>query len=159
MKYTIYNIITGKIGSVGEKYLVDGQQGILPEHLIELEVIEVDRPEITDTQIISINWNIDIENKQYIQEYIIRDKTAEELKKEYSRITRLQGLLLLNQMGYYETIVEQMKLADNQTQIAWNNAVTWEIDNSLIINFAQTLNLSDEEIFQFFKTASQIEIN
>ena len=159
MKYTIYNITTGKIGSVGEKYLVDGQQGILPEHLIELEVIESIKPETLDTQIISINWNIDIENNQYIQEYIIRDKTAEELKKEYSRITRLQGLLLLNQMGYYETIVEQMKLADNQTQIAWNNAVTWEIDNSLIINFAQTLNLSDEEIFQFFKTASKIEIN
>ena len=41
---------------------------------------------------------------------------------------------------------------------AKSDAVTWEIGNSLITEFAAMLGLSDEEVDAFFKTASQIEI-
>jgi len=159
MKTIFYNTTTAKLGkSRATPYTVDGQPGILPDNIIELEVIEAERPVISEMETAAMEWVIDLPMNQYRQEWTIRDLTDEEIRATYSRITRLQGMLLCVQLNYYDTVVEQMKLAPIATQIAFENAVTWEIGNSLITEFAAMLGLSDEEVDEFFKTASQIEI-
>jgi len=80
MKTIFYNTLTEELGkSMATPYTVDGQPGILPENIIELEVIESDRPVITDTQTAAFQWVVDTELKQYRQEWTIRDLTDEEI--------------------------------------------------------------------------------
>ena len=159
MKTIFYNTLTEELGkSMATPYTVDGQPGILPDNIIELEVIEAERPVISELETAAMEWVIDLPMNQYRQEWTVRNLTEEEIRATYSRITRLQGMLLCEQLGYYDTVVEKMKLAPIATQIAFENAVTWEIRNSLITEFAAMLGLSDEEVDEFFKAASQIEI-
>ena len=88
---TIYNTNTSKAGVFSQPYTVDGIPGTLPSHLIELEVIEADRPEITDTQKVSVEWVADLDAKEYRQVWTVSDKTKQEMAPHM--ITKAQGLV------------------------------------------------------------------
>lgn len=76
---TLYNTQTQKAALFTElPYMVDGSPGILPDHIVELEVVKVERPTITDLQKTSMTWVADIPNLEYRQEWTVTDLTEEE---------------------------------------------------------------------------------
>lgn len=77
---TLYNTQTQKAARFTElPYMVDGSPGILPDHIVELEVFKVERPTITDLQKTSMAWVADIQNLEYRQEWTVTDLTDQEI--------------------------------------------------------------------------------
>ena len=87
-KTIFYNTSTNQIvGQIRDQYIVDGQTSeenpdILPQDFIELEVIFTDKPEITDTQIATMSWEVNVVEKTYIRVWNVREKTQYELDME-----------------------------------------------------------------------------
>jgi len=80
MKTIFYNTLTEELGKArATPYTVDGQPGILPENIIELEVIEAERPVISELETAAMEWVIDLPMNQYRQEWTVRDLTEEEI--------------------------------------------------------------------------------
>lgn len=79
---TLYNINTEQHSKFYENpYTVDGQPGILPDEIIELEVIQVPYPTtLTEFQKAEPNWVVDEVNMEYRREWIITDLTPEEIE-------------------------------------------------------------------------------
>lgn len=76
---TLYNRHTGEIGKIREGYyLIKGERPVLPEYLVELEVI-YSTHSATPTQVATSGMVVDLELKQYRQEWTVRDMTAEEM--------------------------------------------------------------------------------
>jgi hypothetical protein len=73
-----------------------------------------------------------------------------------TRITRLQGMLMLQQIGKYDEVDAIMQQAPRPTQIAFYNANYWERDSQMINEAGQIIGMSETELDQFFVAASQI---
>jgi hypothetical protein len=73
-----------------------------------------------------------------------------------TRITRLQGMLMLQQIGKYDEVDAIMIQAPRPTQIAFYNANYWERDSKMINEAGQIIGMSETELDQFFVAASQI---
>jgi hypothetical protein len=83
--------------------MVDGKPGTLPAHIVELPVIESERPFVADNEVLTADWVADLEAMEYKQVYSIREKTLEEMAPEM--ITKAQGLIQLEAMGLYDTVL------------------------------------------------------
>jgi hypothetical protein len=117
MQTILYDIITNN--NIGEKrngrYLIDGKSPILPENIKELIIIENIPPIITETQYLSESWLVDIEKLEYVQYFVIIDKTIEEIKNDE----------LNNIVGIQNTITALTKiLSDNGIKIYTGDS-TW----------------------------------
>jgi hypothetical protein len=73
-----------------------------------------------------------------------------------TRITRLQGMLMLQNIGKYDEVDAIMQQAPRPTQIAFYNANYWERDSQMINEAGQIIGMSETELNQFFIAASQI---
>ena len=153
---TIYNKTTSKAGVFSQPYTVDGNPGTLPSHLIELEVIETDRPMATSEQRLEQTWIVDEEQIEYRQEWQLIDLTKEELTP--SLITKAQGLILLHRMGMYEDVMSSLSSFGVEEQIVFEATKEWELNNRLVGVMQMALGLTDDEKLDFFVNASQIEI-
>jgi len=83
MKTILYNKITGEKSATRQGYyFVDGIRPALPDHIVELEIIEQERPFTAHNEKLSAQWVIDVEGGQYRYEYILTLKTEGELIAE-----------------------------------------------------------------------------
>jgi hypothetical protein len=73
-----------------------------------------------------------------------------------TRITRLQGMLMLQNIGKYDEVDAIMQQAPRPTQIAFYNANFWERDSQMINEAGHIIGMSETELDQFFIAASQI---
>jgi hypothetical protein len=63
-------------------YTVDGivqPLGQLAENIWHLELIENEQPQVTETQMLSMNWEADLESNTYTQTWEVRELTEYEL--------------------------------------------------------------------------------
>ena len=153
---TIYNKSTSKAGVFSQPYMVDGNPGTLPSHLIELEVVEADRPEITDTQKVAVEWVADLDAKEYRQVWTVSDKTKQEMAPHM--ITKAQGLVQLYQMGLYEQVTDIIANQSEINKIVYESTNEWEYDNTLVGQMADALSFTEEQKMDFFINASKIQI-
>lgn len=94
--------------------------------------------------------------------YQVIDLTPEEIdakNKVYVpfSITPTQGRLLLHRMKLLSGVKNAMKNSiDEEMNIYWENALSWDRDNSYIKAMAVQLGMSDIELDNFFIEASKI---
>ena len=132
MKTTIYNTTTEEAGVISpEPYMVDGKPGILPDNLIELPVIETQRPQITETQKLKSSWVADLENMEYRHEWQVIDLTNEEIQsKRQSRYQSESDSHYLAMQKYTE--LEQFEKAQ-EAKKKWFETISL-IDSELPYN-------------------------
>lgn len=83
MKTILYNTTTNFIiGHYPDGYKVDGVPQEVQPPIYELSVIEPEAPTITDNQVLSSEWVVDLINETYTKVHTVRDKTEEELIAE-----------------------------------------------------------------------------
>ena len=153
----LYNTTTEKLGQrFNPQYLVDGKPGILPNHIVELAIVETERPLTTETQTASQEWVIDTEQREYRQEWAVIELTKQELAPNV--ITKAQGLLMLKQLGMYEQFQLGMQSATEEEKIVFEATKEWNINNELITKMQSNFGMSDDEKYDFFINASKIVI-
>jgi hypothetical protein len=151
----LYNTTTEKLGNrYDPQYLVDGKPGVLPDHIVELAIVDNPRPETTETQTVSQKWVIDIEQREYRQEWTVRELTKRELAPTV--ITKAQGLLMLKAIGLYDQFKADLASATEEEQIIFDATKEWDINNSLINKMQIAFGMSDDEKCDFFINASKI---
>src|SRR6056297_3561500 len=155
MKTTIYNTTTSEAGAIRqEPYTVDGKPGILPDHLVELPVIETERPIITETQKLKNSWVADLENMEYRQEWQIIEKTKEEMTPYV--ITKAQGLIQLETMGLYDQLMTALDSMSKIDRIVFEATKEWERDNGLVDKMANLFGFDEDGKLDFFINAGKI---
>lgn len=153
----LYNTIEDKLGQrFNPQYLVDGKPGKLPSDIIELAIVDNPRPETTETQTVSQKWVIDIEQREYRQEWTVRELTKRELAPTV--ITKAQGLLMLKAIGLYDQFKADLASATEEEQIVFEATKEWNINNELIKKMQANFGMTDEEKYDFFINASKIVI-
>lgn len=139
--------------------LSNGQTRTDPTTFTEQEIADAgyiavpDAPVITNTQVMvwnstNLTWDV-------------RDKTLEELYQEYvsmvpRSVTMRQARLALYQAGLLEqvdTIVAAMP--ESAVKIEWEYAQTVDMDSSLVQGLAAQLQLTEQQLFDLFVTASR----
>jgi hypothetical protein len=153
----LYNTQENKLGQrFDPQYLVDGKPGKLPDHILELAIVDNPRPKITETQTASQEWVIDTEQLEYRQEWAVIELTKQELAPDV--ITKAQGLLMLKQLGLYEHFQLGMQSATEEEQIVFEATKEWNINNELIKKMQANFGMTDEGKYDFFINASKIVI-
>lgn len=71
-------------------------------------------------------------------------------------VTPRQVRLLLLQQGLLDQVEIIISQQDRATQITWEFAIEFRRDDPLLNNLAQQLNLTEEQVDQFFIAASQL---
>lgn len=71
-------------------------------------------------------------------------------------VTPRQVRLLLLQQGLLDEVETMISQQDRATQITWEFAIEFRRDDPLLNNLAQQLNLTEEQVDQFFIAASQL---
>jgi len=98
-------------------------------------------------------------------EVVIREWTPEEIQEREKRlasirvippITPRQVRLLLLSQGLLSDVRAMIEQQDEATQIAWEYASEFRRDDPLLKALAKNLNLSDEQVDEFFIAASHL---
>ena len=142
-------------------YLVDGLKPELPDHIIEVEIITNGLPSFNyDTQKISVEWVLDVENKTYTNVYTITDKTPEEIRLATvpQTITKAQAKLHLVALGLFSQVEEMVLQSTEEDKIYWKEWNDWRRDSEIINRFAPYIWPVDTEqnLDNFFINASKI---
>ncbi|KMJ53794.1 hypothetical protein ACG97_05995 [Vogesella sp. EB] len=76
-----------------------------------------------------------------------------------SEVTRYQALAALHLAGLLGNVEAMMADAatDKLTVIAWQNAQAFKRNSPMVLDMAQQLNLTDQQLDDLFISASQIE--
>lgn len=75
----------------------------------------------------------------------------------FNEIRPSQGKIQLHRMGILDSISQMIDASeDAELKIFWEYALVWEIDNQYVIQLAQSLGMTSEQINDFFFQASQI---
>jgi hypothetical protein len=165
MRTRLYNTETGELGRIRDgNYLVDGQPGVLPPNMVELEVVVIEAPEYNEaTQMVERREYVDLPTLRFVYEYYIRDLTEQELldriPKPPERCTPRQFRLALvessidieginTMIGAIENEVDRKK-----AQIEWEYATEIYRYHPLIVSFGQLLSMSESEIDAIFQLA------
>lgn len=72
------------------------------------------------------------------------------------RVTRFQAKATMLQQGILSQVEALIAQADALTQLAWNDALTFERQSPLLNHLAAQLGMTDAEIDDFFVAASQV---
>ena len=165
MKTFFYNINTGEKGEFRDgPYLVDGQPGVLPPHLVEITLIEKPFPNYDSrTQITERVDTLDLVKKEFIIDYIVRDLTTQEIEEiedsEFTVCTPKQFRLAMMEFGIDpDYITSMLSSIPDETQrkiamITWEYAVYIEKNHPLISEFASTLGVDRIQLNNIFKRA------
>lgn len=155
MKTLLYNTETNTPGAIREgRYMVDGKIPELPSHIVELTIVENERPAISEDEKLSADWIIDLEKKEYRREYTVIKKTKEELTPRV--ITKAQGLLQLKRLGLYEQFKQGISSSTEEEQIIFESTKEWEYDNALVNKFVEAFGFSEDQKMDFFINANKI---
>ena len=71
-------------------------------------------------------------------------------------ITPRQCRLILSQQGLLEQVEQMIQAQDKETQITWEYALEFRREDPLLNQLAVNLNLTSEQIDQFFIAASKL---
>jgi hypothetical protein len=165
MKTFFYNIETGEKGEFRDgPYMVDGQPGVLPPHLVEITLIEKRFPDYdTRTQITERIETLDLNKKEFIIDYIVRDLTRQEIEEredsEFTVCTPKQFRLAMIEFGIDPDFVTNMlqSIPDEMERkiaiITWEYAVYIEKNHPLILQFANVLGVDRVQLNNIFKRA------
>lgn len=163
MKTFIYDTVTQKrIGDIREgRYLVDGQPGILPDQWVELEIEILPVPSYDPTlQEREFREYPDLPNLKWVQEYVVRDLTEQEIidrtPRPPSQCTPRQFRLALIDSGY--DLVEIQNMLENISDVTerkkalveWEYSIEIKREHPLIITFASQLGLTENELDDLF---------
>ena len=94
---------------------------------------------------------------------VLINKTPEELEAERRAmipftITPTQGRIRLKQMNLLEQVVLLVEnSADEELQIYWEYALSWDRDNTFVRQMALELGMSEDDLDNFYLTASQLK--
>ena len=153
----LYNTQTAKTGQrFNPQYLVDGQPGTLPDYLIELAIVEAERPQTLENEVATSDWIVDTEQREYRQEWTVRELTKEEIAP--ATITRVQGLVQLELMGKTAGLNALIAAMPAVHQIAFNSVTYWDRNTELLRNIADQLGFTDDDLLNFFISASKIKL-
>lgn len=79
------------------------------------------------------------------------------LKEVPKTISKLQAISLLLQQGKYDALVTELdKDTTGSKKILFDAAHQLDINSNMVLEIAQALGFSDEDIYNFFITASNI---
>lgn len=103
-----------------------------------------------------------IDNESSLMEgetYSEKQPPVIELPSIPQEVTRFQALAALHTAGLLTTVEAMMDnpATDTLTVLAWKNAQEFKRTSSMVLNMAQTLGLSDQQLDDLFIAASQIE--
>ena len=101
---------------------------------------------------IAINKTIVFDGEKVVVAYIYSDKP----NVVPQIVSPLQMRLALNRMGLRTTLDDYIKTLDQDTQDAWEYATEILRSNSIIINVAQALGKTDEEVDDLFRLAASL---
>jgi hypothetical protein len=166
METFLYNLDTQKReGPIREgRYLVDGQPGVLPSNLVELEI--ENRPDPTydlQTQTLENRSFADLPNFKWINETYVRNLTQEEIERRLPQppdaCTPRQLRIALIQTGISpSTIDAQIQAISDPTQkeiayAEWEYALEIKKEHPLVTMMAVNLNLTEQQVNDIFTLA------
>jgi hypothetical protein len=142
-------------------YLVDGLKPQLPDHIIEVEIITTDLPSFNnETEKVSVEWVLDIDNKTYTNVYTITEKTTEEIREATvpKFISKAQAKLHLLKLGIFAQVEEMIVQSTEEDKIYWKEWNVWTRDSDIINRFAPYIwpEETEENLDNFFINASKI---
>jgi hypothetical protein len=163
MRTFLYNTNTGKReGEIREgRYLVDGQPGVLPDYLIELEIEKrSDPPYDSATQTIEYRAYADLPNFKWIEESYVRNLTPTEIAQRQPKLpdtcTPRQLRIALIQNGISPSLIDSQinAITDSvEREIAyaeWEYALEIKKDHPLVEMMAINLNLTKQQVDNIF---------
>lgn len=166
MRTFLYNLNTQKReGEIREgRYLVDGQPGLLPDFLVELEIEKrPDPPYDGATQTVEYRSFADLPNLKWIEESYVRNLSQEEIDQRVPQppdtCTPRQLRIALIQTGISLSAIEAQidAIPDPvQKEIAraeWEYALEIKRWHPLVGMIAGTLNLTEQQIIDIFTLA------
>lgn len=163
-KTLLYNTQTDEAGPMRYgPYLVDGQPGPLPDHIVELTVVTHDMPEVQENQIAEPAININLETKTYNEIWSVRNLTEHEivaLNPVPEEVAAWRLRAVMKKHGYEAAIAEffaslPSDLASTAEE-AWYRGTTIRRDSSSVAAFGGAVGLSSEDLDGFFKEAAEI---
>ena len=101
-------------------------------------------------------------NGNWMTHYVAVDYTAEELAaqteqwRQSASCTPFQGRMALADAGLLSNVEAAITAADEKTKVAWEYALEWKRMSPMIATLGAALNITDAEIDDLFKAASQI---
>jgi hypothetical protein len=166
MQTFLYNLNTQqREGPIREgRYLVDGQPGVLPDFLVELEIQKLPDPSYNSaTQTLEYRAYADLPNFKWVEESYIRDLTPEEidqrLPKPPDTCSPRQLRIALIQTGISPSAIDsQINAIPDliQREIAyaeWEYALEIKKEHPLVQMIAINLNLTEQEVSNIFSLA------
>jgi hypothetical protein len=168
MKTFFYYTDTGQRGPIRNgRYMVDGQPGILPDNILEIEEIESPYPSYDyNLETVERTETLDLNQKKYFIDFVVRNLTQQEIedrKPKYDQCTPRQFRLGLLDFGIDPDSITSMiqQIPDDEERkrilITWEYAVLIEKNNPLILQFAQILGVSESDVNEIFRLANQYE--
>ena len=124
-------------------------------------VFEGPQPTLTADQYAQAD-GVELINGQWFTKYIAVDYTAEEIAarvdqwRQSAVVTPFQGRMALADAELLSNVEAAVAAADAKTQVAWEYALEWKRMSPMIVTLGAALNLTDAEIDDLFKAASQI---
>lgn len=166
MRTFFYYTETGKWGPFRNgRYMVDGQPGDLPDNILEIEYVESTYPNYDgETQTVDRVTVMDLEQKKYFVNYVVRDLSPEEIedrKPKFYDCTPRQFRLGLLDYGIDPDIITDIinqvsdPIEKKRILVTWEYANLIEKNNPLISEFAQILGVDQSGIDEIFKLANQ----
>lgn len=76
--------------------------------------------------------------------------------REQTTCTPFQGRIALSNAGLLANVLTAIEGADEKTKVAWEYALEWKRMSPMIATLGAALNITDAEIDDLFKAASQI---
>lgn len=89
------------------------------------------------------------------QEIAAREARLASMRKIVPVTPRQVRLLLLSQ-GLLSQVTAMIEQQDEATRIAWEYASEFRRDDPLLLTLAQNLNLSDQQLDEFFLAAAEL---
>jgi hypothetical protein len=140
--------------------LSDGRTRTDPSTFTEEEITDAgyvlvaNKPTITETQI--VNWNSETLS------WDVRDKTEQEIYSEWvltvpRSVTMRQARLALFRAGLLEQVDSAIQAqAESTAKIEWEYAQTVDLNSDLVQGLSQQLQLTEQQLYDLFITASQL---
>lgn len=166
MQTFLYNLNTQKReGEIRQgRYLVDGQPGVLPDFLVELEIEKRPNPIYDNsTQTLEYRSFVDLPNFKWIEESYVRDLTQQEIDQRQPQLpdicTPRQLRIALIQNGISLSLIEAQidGISDPaQKEIAraeWEYALEIKKQHPLVSMIASSLNLTQKQVDDIFVLA------
>jgi hypothetical protein len=167
MSTVLYNTTTNTvIGNFTPHYIVDGLRPILDGDIIELNIISANTPEVTPTQTIKTEWQV--QGNDYVQVHTVINKTEAELLEEKiaatpKEITKRQMLLFMySQMGVTNAQINSMidTIADTTQRellkIEWEFATVVDRTNPNVVAFAAMMGINESQLIDIFYASKDI---